>query len=57
MSEEKDYQIRRYYSVLDSEAQTAPTFKSTELFTRIISKEVRNRLFYGFLLMLKIKFA
>jgi hypothetical protein len=31
-------------SVVDGEAQTDPTFKSTELFTRITSKEVRNRL-------------
>ena len=31
-------------AVVDDEAQTDPTFKTTELFTRITSKEVRNRL-------------
>jgi transposase len=31
-------------AVVDGEAQTDPTFKTTELFTRITSKEVRNRL-------------
>lgn len=31
-------------SIVDGEAQTDPTFKTTELFTRITSKEVRNQL-------------
>jgi len=31
-------------SIVDSEAQTDPTFKTTELFTRLTSKEVRNQL-------------
>jgi hypothetical protein len=30
-------------AVVDGEAQTDPTFKMTELFTRITSREVRNR--------------
>jgi len=31
-------------SIVDGEAQTDPTFKTTELFTRLTSKEVRNQL-------------
>ena len=31
-------------SIVDGESQTDPTFKTTELFTRITSKEVRNQL-------------
>ncbi|MDQ7084258.1 MAG: hypothetical protein Q9M36_04695 [Sulfurovum sp.] len=31
-------------SIVDGEAQTDPTFKTTELFTRITSREVRNQL-------------
>jgi len=31
-------------SIVDGETQTDPTFKTTELFTRITSKEVRNQL-------------
>jgi transposase len=31
-------------SIVDGEAQTDPTFKTTELFTRVTSKEVRNQL-------------
>ena len=31
-------------NIVDGEAQTDPTFKTTELFTRITSKEVRNQL-------------
>jgi len=31
-------------SIADGEAQTDPTFKTTELFIRITSKEVRNQL-------------
>jgi len=31
-------------SIVDEESQTDPTFKTTELFTRITSKEVRNQL-------------
>ena len=31
-------------SIVDGEAQIDPTFKTTQLFTRITSKEVRNRL-------------
>jgi len=31
-------------SIVDGEAQTDPTFKTTELFIRITSKEVRNQL-------------
>jgi len=30
--------------IVDGESQTDPTFKTTELFTRITSKEVRNQL-------------
>ena len=31
-------------SIVDTEVQTDPTFKTTQLFTRVTSKEVRNRL-------------
>jgi len=31
-------------SIVDGESQTDPTFKTTELFTRMTSKEVRNQL-------------
>jgi len=31
-------------SIVDGESQTDPTFKTTELFTRLTSKEVRNQL-------------
>ena len=31
-------------SIVDGESQTDPTFKTTELFTRVTSKEVRKRL-------------
>ena len=31
-------------SIVDGETQTDPTFKTTELFTRMTSKEVRNQL-------------
>ena len=31
-------------SIVDEEAQTDPTFKTTELFIKITSKEVRNQL-------------
>jgi hypothetical protein len=31
-------------SIVDGESQTDPTFKTTELFTRLTAKEVRNQL-------------
>ena len=31
-------------NIVDGESQTDPTFKTTELFTRMTSKEVRNQL-------------